>query len=160
MSSDRRLFLLSALALGACGFTPAYGPTGGASVLQGQVSVAEPGNRGSYLLNQRLEERLGHAPSGRFGLSYALKTSTNGLGTTSDGRTTRYHMSGSATWVLKDVDETVVASGKVDSFSAYSATGSTAATHASERDARARLMTILADQMVDQLILKAPDLPS
>ena len=158
MSSDRRLFLLSALALGACGFTPAYGPGGGAAALQGQVRLDAPADRKSYLLNQRMEERLGHAPAGRFRLSYALKTGTSGLGTASDGQTTRYHLSGSATWTLKDADDQVAASGKVSSFTAYSATGSTAATQASERDALERLMTILADQLVDQLLLQSPGL--
>ncbi|SMC52057.1 LPS assembly lipoprotein LptE [Primorskyibacter flagellatus] len=160
MSSDRRLFLLSALALGACGFTPAYGPSGGASALQGQVRLDAPGGRASYLLNQRLEERLGHAPTGRYALSYALKTGRDDLGTTSEGVTSRYHLSGSATWSLTDTDERVVASGKVDSFSSYSPTGSTVATRASQRDATARLMIILADQLVDQLLLQASDLPA
>lgn len=128
--------------------------------MQGQISLNAPGGRNDYLLNQRIEERLGHAPAGRFALSYALKTTTDDLGTTSEGVTSRYHISGSATWSLKGVDDRVVASGKVDSFSSYSPTGSTAATPASKRDANARLMTILADQLVDQLLLQASDLPA
>ncbi|MBL3565900.1 hypothetical protein JMM59_12930, partial [Rhodovulum sulfidophilum] len=46
----------------------------------------------------------------------------------------------------------VVQSGEVDSFTAYSATGSTVATRTAERDAYRRLMVILADEMVTRLL--------
>ena len=42
-------------------------------------------------------------------------------------------------------------SGTVQSFTSYSATGSTIATLAAQRDARARLMQILADQIAQRL---------
>ncbi len=54
------LFALSALVAGAaCGFTPAYGPKGGASVLQGNLRVAAPERRDGFLIAQRLEDRFG-----------------------------------------------------------------------------------------------------
>jgi LPS-assembly lipoprotein len=45
-----------------------------------------------------------------------------------------------------------VTSGSVDNFTGYSATGTTVATLAAERDAQERLMTILADQIVTRLL--------
>ena len=49
-------------------------------------------------------------------------------------------------------------SGTVNNFTAYSATGSTVATLAAERDALERLMVILGDQITTRLF--AADLPA
>ena len=46
----------------------------------------------------------------------------------------------------------IVASGNVQNFTGYSATGSTVETLAGERDAQRRLMTILADQITIELL--------
>ncbi|HCQ58330.1 MAG TPA: hypothetical protein DIU10_10575, partial [Sulfitobacter sp.] len=51
----------------------------------------------------------------------------------------------------------IVTSGKVESFTGYSATGTTVATRAAELDAQERLMVILADLVVSRLY--AADLP-
>jgi LPS-assembly lipoprotein len=40
--SDRRAFLLGALALAGCGFTPAYAPGGAGAALRGQVRADDP----------------------------------------------------------------------------------------------------------------------
>lgn len=161
-SSDRRVFLWGALAaLGGCGFTPAYGPTGRAQALQGQINLPTPQDRNQFLLNQRLEERLGHGGVGRFVLDLRLAIRENALGTTADGQTTRYHLVGDADYELKSIaTETVLTSGSTTGFTAYSATGTTVATLAAERDAYERLMILLADQIVDRLLLAAADLPS
>jgi len=50
--------------------------------------------------------------------------------------------------------------GSVDGFSGFSLTGSTSATAAAERDARARLAVVLADKMVTQLIAASTRLPA
>jgi hypothetical protein len=52
-----------------------------------------------------------------------------------------------------------LAGGRVHSFTAYSATGSTVAGLAAEEDAAYRLMRILADQVVARLIATAASLP-
>ncbi len=59
-SSDRRtvLTLLAALPVAACGFVPAYGPNGPAKALMGRVRVDDPGDKRSFDLVARLEERL------------------------------------------------------------------------------------------------------
>jgi LPS-assembly lipoprotein len=54
---------------------------------------------------------------------------------------------------------TRLAGGRVESFTAYSATGSTVAGLAAEEDATYRLMRILADQIVAQLIAASAKLP-
>ena len=54
--------------------------------------------------------------------------------------------------------DAVFKNGKVQHFTSYSASGTTVATLAAKRDASVRLMTILADQIIDQLLLIAEDL--
>lgn len=160
-SFNRRAFLIAAAATAAgCGFTPAYGPGGGASVLQGRVEVDEPNTRDGYLLVRQLENRLGRAQTPRFGLSVALDTSEEGLAYTQDAKITRYDLIGKATYALRDLGTgEVLTSGTVDSFTGYSTTGSTVATLAAESDARERLMIILADQITTHLLAAAQDLP-
>ena len=50
------------------------------------------------------------------------------------------------------------ARGRVESFTSYSATGSTVATLAADTDAATRLRQILADQIATRLIAAAPGL--
>lgn len=162
--SDRRLFLLSALAvsvlaLGACGFTPAYGPQGPANRLQNQILVDAPDTREAFLLTQRIEERLGRATTGRYTLSVEIDTEIEGQATASDGSTTRNRLRGRANYTLRDAAKVVVSQRRIVAFTGYSATGSNVATLASQRDATSRLMTLLADRIIDQLILLSPDLP-
>lgn len=162
--SDRRMFLAAALSLGAvagCGFSPAYAPGGAANRLQGNIEVDAPGDRDGYLLVQRLEERLGRGAAPRFGLSLGLDVKRERMAIDATNITTRLNVIGKASYALRDLndDGKVLLSGSVDSFTGYSATGSTAATQAARRDARERLMTILADQIVTRLIAQADTLP-
>ena len=55
-SSDRRAFLtlLAAVPLVACGFTPAYGPQGGADKLRGRIAVQAPETRQDFDFTARI----------------------------------------------------------------------------------------------------------
>ena len=144
--------ILMPLALAACGFTPVYAPGGTAAKLQGQVLVQAPGTRDAYLLVQELERQLGRAADPRYGLKLSLTVTPEGLAVTRAGSVTRYNLVGRATYALVDIaTETDVATGTVENFTAYSTTGSTVETRAAERDARERLMTILASQITARL---------
>ncbi len=144
--------------MASCGFTPAYGPQGGAARLQNAVLVRAPDTPLAYLLTRRLEERLGRAASPAYALDYTLRTRT--AGTADSGGSTRQQITGSATWSLKQIGTTIVlAEGRAENFTGYSNTGATVSETAARDDARERLMTILADQITDQLILSATDLP-
>lgn len=164
--SDRRAFLKglvpalgSVLALGACGFSPAYGPEGVAERLQGAIEIDEPVDRDSYLLVQQLEHRLGRATVPEYGLSLALRVTEERMAINATNITTRFNVIGKATYALRELDEgKVLLSGNVDSFTGYSATGTTVATQGAQRDAHERLMTILADQITTRLIARAGEL--
>ena len=161
--SDRRNFLLAGLGaagLAACGFTPAYGPGGSASRLQGTIQIEEPVDQDSYLLVRQLEHRLGRASNPRYGLSIALRVGQEGMAVSANNITSRFNVIGKATYVLRDLnDGKVLTSGTVNSFTGYSATGTPPATQTARRDAHERLMTILADQMTTRLIAASGQLP-
>lgn len=159
-SYNRRAILLGALATAGCGFTPSFGPGGAADGLRGALLVDEPDTRDAFLLTRRIEDRLGRADSPRYGLAVKLDMTEEPMALTRNNITTRFNIVGRAGWVLRDLaDGTVLAQDQASSFTGYSAAGTTVATLAASRDARARLATILADQIVAQLMVAAPALP-
>jgi LPS-assembly lipoprotein len=161
---SRRLVLAGVgMTLAGCGFAPVYAPGGGATRLQGKVALADPETPDAYALNRRIESRLGRAPAGApFVLATRIATSQQDLGTTSAGEITRYRLTGRLAYSLAraGMTEDPFLEAETVAFTGYSATGSSVATLAGERDARRRLMIILADQMVDDLLLAAADLPA
>lgn len=161
-SSDRRaiLALLAALplALAACGFVPAYAPGGPAEGLLGGVTVDAPVDKDAFDLVARLEERLGRTRTPAFRLSYRIETETEAQAIAPDNTINRYLVTGSVQFALHDAaTDAVRTTGKASSFTAYSAFGTSVATAASEADAHARLMAILADQIVTRLIATSGD---
>ncbi|MCF6234063.1 MAG: LPS assembly lipoprotein LptE [Rhodobacteraceae bacterium] len=156
LSFNRRILLFLPLALAACGFSPVYGPGGTASALRGKVQVAAPDTTDAYQLVQNLEQRLGQPDMAIYALSFTLKSETQGQAITVSNETTRYSLVGKVDYILRaNEGGDIVASGSVDNFTGYSATGSTVETLAAERDARARLMVILADQITTRLYATA-----
>lgn len=155
-SFDRRTLLILPLALAACGFTPVYGPGGTGAALQGKVEVNAPEDRANYLLVQELEHRLGQPTAPEYRLATTLALLNEGQAVTTTGDITRYSLVGRISYELIRIgDDSVVASGDVENFTGYSATGTTVETLASERDALKRLMVILADQVVARLYAQA-----
>jgi len=160
-SSDRRAFLslAAAAALSACGFTPAYGPSGSASVLRGRVRATDPSTATDYAFVARIEERLGRPEADAFTLTYGISTETFSIGITQQNEVVRYDISGTANWTLQDAAGQTLTSGTAQSFTAWFASGTTVATQAAQVDAVKRLMQALADQVVTQLIARAGSLP-
>lgn len=159
--SDRRNFLLTggALLLGACSLTPVYGPNGAGNKLADRVFIDEPKSKDAYVVTRRLETRLGRADPAPMRLSFSVSNSSSSLGRTATGSTTRLHRYGTLNYKLRDTATgSTIDSGKITNFTGYSATGNTAASLASERAASERLMTILADQLIDRLHLIDPAL--
>ena len=112
------------------------------------------------VLVERLEERLGRPEAIRYDLAYTITTETVGVGITTDNKITRYNLKGVVDYTLTErATGARVTGGRVQSFTAYSATGSTVAGLAAEEDAGLRLMRILADQIVARLIAASASLP-
>jgi LPS-assembly lipoprotein len=149
--SDRRIFLLGALALGACGFTPVHAPEG--DPLRAQIALADPTDRNDFDYVGQLERRLGRATAPSLDLTYEITVTRSGGGYTPDGAITRFTLEGTARFVLTDrATGAQRGAGRVQSFVSYATTGTTVATMSAETDAYKRLMVILADQTVTRLM--------
>jgi LPS-assembly lipoprotein len=159
-SSDRRtlLGLLALASLAACGFTPAYGPGGAAEGLQGRIRFDDPSDRDSFNFVTRLHDRLGRPQAPAFLLSYAITTRQVGLGIEPDNTTSRYDLIGQVTWTISDsATGAELASGKAESFAGRFDTGSTVTSLAGQEDQALRLMVMLADKVVTQILATAED---
>ena len=151
MLLSRRSFCIGTpLALGACGFVPVHN----GAAKRGRIAFDPPKDRVSFDLRNALEDRLGTARSPSFRLSFVTEIREDGVGITTDQITTRFNVIGKTQYTLRRLsDDIIVASGSVDSFTSYAATGTTVATQTAQIDARRRLLVILADQITTRLIV-------
>ena len=159
-SFDRRAIVLSLTALAGCGFTPIYGadPEGQGNDLHGRIDVAAPKDEEGFALVRRLEDRLGLPEAPDLFLTAQIRLREESLGFLPDGEISRFNVIGQVDWQLERLgDGARIASGSERSFTSYSATSTTVATTFAQRDARRRLMVILADRIVTDLL--ARDLP-
>tara|TARA_R110002051_G_scaffold271530_1_gene331986 strand:+ start:21632 stop:22135 length:504 start_codon:yes stop_codon:yes gene_type:complete len=154
---SRRSVLLGALTLSGCGLAPVYGTQGTATPLRGAIAVTAPETVAGYRLRARFTERFGHVGEARYFLVVTMTQAPTPATITTDGDTTRFNLVGTANWTLNDAAGAPLKAGTVETFTSYSATGSTVATQASETDAEARLSTALADLIVARLIIAAPE---
>lgn len=147
------LVLIACLALAGCGYTPVYGPGGSAEALRGQIAVDDPIDAEGFALVRQLERRLGLPGVPVYQLSASIAIDEDELGITRDQTITRYNVVGEVAYTLADASTgEAVTSGTASSFTSYSATGTTVATLSAQRDARERLMVILADQITAELL--------
>ena len=160
-SSDRRFVLLSGLAaLAGCGFAPAYGPGGGGGALMGEVRVAAPDSRAGYLLTGEIEARLGRTTAPRYELRPEISLRSEAIAIDRRNITVRRNLVGTLRYTLADLETgEVVDRGEVSSFTGFSTSGTPVAIQAAERDAEARLMQILADQLLTRLAATARQQP-
>ncbi|NNE87397.1 MAG: hypothetical protein HKN27_04915 [Silicimonas sp.] len=149
---NRRLFCLSFAALAGCGFTPVYGPGGSAEGLRGRIDFATPADEEGAALVRRLEDRLGRTTTGDLKMTAEIRLKEAALGFLPDGELSRFNVDGQVDWELRDSAGRAVAAGQERSFTSYSATSTTVATTFAQRDARRRLMVILADRIIADLV--------
>lgn len=151
--SDRRAFILGALALAGCGFTPAYAPGGPGAALRGQVRADDPTDSLGFAFVGALEERLGRPQTARYALAYSITTSERGAASIVGVGETRIALLGSIDYSLTDTatGETVT-SASLRNVTNYSTTANQLATRRAREDAETRLMRILAGQVATRLI--------
>lgn len=161
MSSFSRRTMVAAIVaacLSGCGLTPVYGPGGSAEGLHGKIAVDPPRDTFGFDLVDRLENRLGTTDAADYRLTARVFVSETRLGFTTGEVSTRRSVRGRVDFTLRDLGSGGVAtSGSVDSFTSYSTTGTPFATQTAQDDARERLMTILADQIVARLLATSGD---
>lgn len=149
----RRGLLLGALALGACGFRPAYGPDG-AGRFRHATAITTPATPEGYRLLARLEDRLGPAREARWYLDVTLDISESRASYGEDDSIGRATLLGDATWRLTDgADGPLVGEGRARGFTGYdSGLVNTVALRADARDAQERLAVMMADAVVTQML--------
>lgn len=156
--SDRRVFLMGAFALGACGFEPVYAPGSKALGLRNAVLVDPPSDPVGFELVQELERRFGEPTTARYRLTANIAMEEESIGLTAEGTISRFRLRGRVDYtVLEPGTDRVLTRAQATSFTTYSATSTTVATRSARRDAERRLMVILADQMVTRLSSTAED---
>ena len=152
--SNRRIFVLGLAGFtAACGFEPVYAPGSAAAALRNAVLVAPPSDPVGFELVQELERRFGEPRSARYRLTANLAMREDSIGVTAEGTISRFRLRGRADYAkINPVTDEVLTRGQAMSFTTYSATSTTVATTFAQRDARRRLMVILAERMVADLI--------
>ncbi len=156
-SFERRTFLLSLAALAGCGFEPVYAPDEAGDGLRGRIDILPPADEEGFALVNRLEERLGAPEAADLLLTADIRIDEEAVGFLPDGSISRYNVLGQVPWSLKRGD-TEVLSGVERSFTSYSATSTTVATIVAQRDARERLMIIMADRITATILAEAATL--
>jgi LPS-assembly lipoprotein len=151
-SSNRRGFILSLLALSACGFEPVLAPDAKGGKLLGKIALDVPADRDGYDFRTAFENRLGRVTVAQYDLHIDLQVTQTGVATATDGRVTRHNLTGLAKFTLSEGSQ-VITKDQVTSFVAHSTTGPTVSTLAAEQKAHQRLMIQLADRVVDHLLL-------
>jgi len=153
--SNRRTFLtvLSALSLAGCGFTPVYGTNGSTRSLRGRIAYRAPNTPEGFRLRTRLEDRLGRVEQGDYLLTIQLTIEENIAVISTAQDLNRFNLPGKAVWVLTEPgNDQPLAQGVAETFTAYSAFGTTVAVRQAQDDARDRLAIALADLIVTDLI--------
>lgn len=151
------LAAMTSLTLGACGFQPLYGRTGGGPDELAEIAVGVIADREGQILRGFLMESLN--PSGRpaqprFELSVGLSTSTRTLGIDRDDDIVRAAYSARASFTLKtsggDAD---LLSRSISNSSSYNILQDQFATLSAEEAAQTRVMQQLANDIRTQLAL-------
>ncbi len=150
----RRAAILSLVALASCGFAPIHGPGGSARSLRGRIAVLAPADEEGAALVRRLEDRLGTPRDSDFVLAAQIRIDETAVGFLSGAEISRFNVEGQVDWQLTDNASATVATGRERGFTSYSATSTTVATTSARRDARRRLMVILADLIATSVLTR------
>lgn len=156
----KRLVILAALLLPACGLHPLYGGGSGGRVgtTLGHIEVAPIAGQSGYLVSNAVRDQLGagrgEAPLYR--LEIKLDDKIIGLGVRRDDTVTRERRTLRARYQLIDLaNGTVLLDATAGSDAGVDVVGSEYATIAAENTALERLSTIVASQIVARIALYA-----
>ncbi|MDA8634840.1 LPS assembly lipoprotein LptE [Rhodobacteraceae bacterium] len=146
--------LLIGLTLAGCTLEPLYKPGSVTAGFLQNIELDAPKDRDSYVLYNRLTERLHSAESSAYALSVTLRKSEARAGIAADGQAQRKIVTGFADYrIVQIATGKEVQSGSVKAFTGYAQSGSNVAILAASNDAYDRLMIQLADKIMDGMIL-------
>jgi LPS-assembly lipoprotein len=136
--------------LTACGFTPVYGTNSQSAQALLDIQIAPPNTHEEYLFVRNIEDRLGRNPNAGMLLKYKIKIYGEGVNALGAARArligkVAYHV------ISLSTDE-IIAKGSVENFAGY-ATDNLSYLSV-KRDATDRLMQILANQTITDMMIK------
>ena len=141
------------LALAGCTFEPLYKSGSETAGFLQNIKLDAPKDRDSYVLYNRLAERLDGVQGTRYLLSITPRKSEARAGIAADGRAQRKIVTGFADYsIVQIADGKELQSGGVKAFTGYAQNASNVAMLAASNDAYDRLMIHLADKILDALI--------
>ena len=154
---DKKKYLF-ALLLGvfitACSFEPAWmAQDQKVKILWQKVDIENPKTSNEFHLNRHLASRLGNAKDSKLFLKYELFTETKRTALSFDGKAYRIRIHGEVKFSLsKNGKNTILVSSTIKDSLGYSDAILAETDQASERDAYARLMILLGDRIIDELL--------
>lgn len=142
---------LSALALAACGFTPAYAPVKGG----GMIEVAEIEGRAGHFLHRELSRSVSRGMPNvtqQAELTVDLKETIARLGYRPDQTASRSDYIGRADWVLTGVDGTVIARGRAQEAAGFNFADAAYADVVAQQAAQEKVAYMLAQAIRNQML--------
>ena len=144
------VFGLTGISLVGCGFEPALGTNGTLGAFQSRIRFDDPVDRNGFTLKTALEDRIGQGKD--FGLSYQIETNVLDIGITPDRVITGQQIEGTVSFELVNIATgRVILSDKVEGFTSFGTTGTTASTAFANEAALDRLMIILSEKIIRRL---------
>ena len=148
------LSLLFGLFIASCSFEPAWiAKDNKTKILWQKVSLKEPSTNSEFSFNRYLTSRIGAAKDAEFFLDYEIFTETKRTALSFDGKAYRIRILGEIKFsLLHSEKDTVLLSSSVKDSLGYSDAILAVTDQASERDAYKRLMVLLGDRIVAELL--------
>jgi LPS-assembly lipoprotein len=152
MSSFKKIIYAALFLISSCGFSPLNSDISPRTLLE-VVSVQEPNTQSEFIFYSRLTDRFGEFGD-RYVLNYSISTSSEDSALNFDGTPYRIKIVGSVSYSLKDIKNgAVLISEKEEMHLSFSNSGSTAAVLNAERTTNEQLVVLLADKVIDRLVL-------
>ena len=154
---DKKKYIFSILVsvfIAGCSFEPAWiAGNNKAKTFWQKIDLKEPITSNEFRLNRYLASRIGDAEDAEFFLEYELFTETKRTALSFDGKAYRIRILGEVKFsLLHSEKDTILLSSSVKDSLGYSDAILAVTDQASERDAYKRLMVLLGDRMVDELL--------
>lgn len=154
---DKKKYIFSILVsvlIAGCSFEPAWiAGNNKAKTFWQKIDLKEPKTSNEFRLNRYLVSRVGDAEDAEFLLKYELFTKTKRTALSFDGKAYRIRIHGEVKFsLIHNSRNVVLISSSVKDSLGYSDAILAVTDQASERDAYERLMVLLGDKIVDELL--------
>ena len=152
MLSFKKIICAALFLISSCGFLPLNSNINPRTLLE-VVSIQEPNTQNEFIFYSRLTDRFGEFGD-RYVLNYTISTSSEDSALNFDGTPHKIKIVGAVSYSLKDIKNgAVLISEKEEMHLSFSNSGSTAAVLNAERTTNEQLVVLLADKVIDRLVL-------